>query len=147
MWTFLQLLGLFALATMAHELGHFILLKIYKVPVKKIQIFYLEFVEVNLGSIKLAAGILPIGGFTQYSTTKFDLLSKDKKIAISLGGILINFIFAYCCLMSDNLNWWFYTNAWKVAANIIPMPGNDCFQILDIIFDGKFSRKRKKRKL
>lgn len=143
MKTFFIVLALFALATLIHEIGHFILLKIYRIPVKKVQVFYLELFEINLNSFRFALGILPIGGFTEYSQQKFNLLNKTERISVAFAGIFIHAIVVFLGHYFQDFGYWYYINLWKLILNVIPMPGNDAFQILDIIFDGKFYRRRK----
>lgn len=134
---YLKIILLFAFATLLHELGHVVFFKIYKVPVRKIQIFYFEIVEVNLSRIKLALGILPIGGFTIYQVSKYNALSTNKKILITFGGIFVNLLFVLIGLSINKFDFWFFINVFKLGFNLIPMPGNDFYNAIKLFLDGR----------
>lgn len=101
-----------------HEFGHFLLGKLFKVNIPSFSIgFGPKLFSKKIGTTVFSVSAIPIGGYVEaevgdYAHPKpgsIAAISYWKKMAIIVGGIAFNFIFAYCVF---------------VGLSIIGIPGN-----------------------
>lgn len=138
--TFLSILLVLLVTTVVHELGHFLFCKLFRVPVKKIQIFYIDIVEVDFNTIKIALGMIPLGGATQINIEVFNTKHWSKKVLVFLGGIIFNLLTVWICYNFTDLkgfwNWLFLLSILKVVLNTIPHAKSDVRQIFNLVTNG-----------
>ncbi|MBT3828018.1 PDZ domain-containing protein [bacterium] len=108
---FIGLLG-FAFVIGFHELGHFLFAKLFGVGVPHFSIgFGPRLISKKLGNTTVSLSAIPLGGYVQIADSidqipgmkKSDLFSSKpyyQKLAIMLGGIGFNLIFAYVAIIT-----------------------------------------------
>lgn len=134
----LEIIYLLLLSTLIHEGGHIITLRLFKVRIKRIQIFMLNLVEFNFNSFHLAIGLLPVGGYTLPHFGDFIQRSMGKRMLMISAGILANSIagsIGYLIYKSTGSAFWFdftWLNFLKAAVNLIPMGGSDGNKLIKI---------------
>lgn len=128
----LKILLILFIITVTHELGHILFLKLFKIRVVYIQIFYLNLIEINFNSFAIAFGLIPGGGYVMHRMDTYDRLSIYKKLLILLGGVLANLFVAGICYFIDGAfsEMLMIFSLIKAALNILPVPGTDGHQII-----------------
>lgn len=135
----LKVFGMLFAATLLHELGHAFFLKLYKVKIKRIQIFYLDFVEFNFNSFKFSLGILPTGGFTEIKRHTMRYLDKTEIALIFLGGIFATAFLALMSYLFFGFCLFFWINIAKLVLNLLPLFDSDIVQVIKV-YNGTFER-------
>lgn len=89
-----------ALILLAHELGHFLLAKICKVPVEEFGFgFPPRIWAKKIGETEYSLNWLPLGGFNKINEENFNLQPAGRRILILAGGIIANIL----------LGWFFFS--------------------------------------
>lgn len=95
-------LGGISLVILIHEIGHFLFAHFFSVPTPVFSIgFGPALFAYTLGKTIFKFCLLPFGGYVQMNEEILAQQSYIPKMLIVFGGILFNFIFAYCIV-------WFY---------------------------------------
>ena len=109
-----QFLLSLSLLIILHELGHFILAKLFKTRVEKFYLFFdpwFSLFKKKIGETEYGIGWLPLGGYVKISGMIDESMDKEQmkqppkpyefrskpswqRLLIMLGGVLVNFIFA-----------------------------------------------------
>jgi membrane-associated protease RseP (regulator of RpoE activity) len=120
-----------------HEMGHWVLLHRYGVPVTQFW-FGLGPVIVQWGSLRI--GMLPIGGAVVPEPTQYALLSAVQRMNVALAGPLASAIYGTVLLIASHLygaraggvglSLLAYINYWLALFNLIPIPPLDGFHAL-----------------
>lgn len=110
----LQLLLSLSILVIVHELGHFILAKIFKARVEKFYLFFdpwFSIFKFRKGDTEYGLGWLPLGGYVKISGMIDESMDKEQmklppqpwefrskkswqRLLIMLGGVVFNFVFA-----------------------------------------------------
>jgi regulator of sigma E protease len=116
---FFILLGLLGMGFLIgfHELGHFLFAKLFKIRVPSFSLgFGPRLISKKIGETDFCLSLFPFGGYVEiagaaevgqgdqkeaHATDKDSFAAKPyyQKLAVMLGGILFNLIFAYCALI------------------------------------------------
>ena len=111
----LQFLFSLSILVFVHELGHFTMAKIFKVRVEKFYIFFnawFELFKFKRGDTEYGMGWIPLGGYVKISgmidesmdmeqmkepPKPYEFRSKPawQRLLIMIGGVVVNFIFAF----------------------------------------------------
>lgn len=84
---------------MVHELGHYIMGKIFNVPIAEINIGQGPLIYKSKGGIPLSLRILPTKGYVAVEEKAYRRLNRREKILISAAGAIGNFILSFVCIL------------------------------------------------
>ena len=115
----LILYGLICLAILCHELGHFLVGRLFGCRIKKLCLFYDPgFHLLSTGKrfhTELTIGWIPLGGYVLFQlpdkeeepNPQWCILAKKswQRMLISLSGILVNLLLGYGCLLGWNVHY------------------------------------------
>lgn len=110
MHSILSFIFTISLVVIVHELGHFVVAKIFKVSVEKFSVGFGKILyKKQIENTEFSLRLIPLGGFVKfYEKTKFkkqnlfDNISLFKRSLIVLAGPSINFLFAFILLLFLN---------------------------------------------
>jgi hypothetical protein len=97
---FLILLGLYAIATFIHLLGHMIAARLVGLKIEKVNFFYISIFKFQTPAFPLEIGILPLGGSVKLSE-EFEKNSLPVKWLVTISGPLFVTISAGLVLSFD----------------------------------------------
>lgn len=127
-----------------HEMGHWVVLHRYKVPVKQ---FWFGLGPLILKIKHLHIGMLPIGGAVVPDETLYNRLSPQQKMNVALGGPIASLIYGLALLGATQLGapkagvlgleLLAYLNFVFAFFNLIPIPPLDGFHVLSAWYDKK----------
>lgn len=118
----LKLLIVIAGSIALHELGHFIIAKIFKVKILSVQLFMMPIFFIFFKGILFKIGIIPVIGYT--NAPKIKELSDIKKIIYFAAGICVN-----CLLLLIHDRIIIGVNLYFIIFNLIPFRNSDGKQI------------------
>lgn len=123
---------LMMLITLIHELGHIFFMRVFNVRLRRVQIFYFTFFEVDFNTFRIAIGLLPVGGYTLPQASDISFCSTYKKALIYSGGIFFNLIAAGIAYCFDGVFAYDFMifNLVKAALNSLPVSGSDGYKLV-----------------
>ena len=120
-----QLLASLSILIVLHELGHFILARIFKVRVEKFYLFFdagFSLFKKKIGDTEYGIGWLPLGGYVKISGMIDESMDREQmkqpaqpwefrskkawqRLLIMLGGVLVNFLLALAIYILVFFKW------------------------------------------
>jgi regulator of sigma E protease len=120
-----QLLLSLSILVILHELGHFIFARLFKTRVEKFYLFFDPWFEIwkkKVGDTEYGIGWLPLGGYVKIAGMIDESMDKEQmklppqpwefrskptwqRLLIMIGGVLMNFIFAFLIYVSVLYVW------------------------------------------
>lgn len=129
-----EILLLLLLTTLIHESGHIIVMKMIGMRFRRIQIFFVNLVEINFNTFVLAFGLIPVGGYTLPDKLDWDYCPSYKRAWVLLAGAVFNIIAALIAFKIDGAFWFDFAafNLAKGILNLIPVPGTDGHKLITL---------------
>lgn len=121
---------------MLHESAHAVVAILCKLKVSAVTIFFttskyaFEFVHKNF---TLSIGWIPLGGFIQ--VIDWEMVARNKKIAILSAGIMTNFLTGIASIIISGEGFFYHFGIISIIVglmNCIPFQGSDLYKILKL---------------